>query len=74
MIGYLEAGERGLSLKWLCRLADALDTNVGMLAQFDPNDLSDDMIEIWATASNREKKQLVDIAKAIVQKTGTDGE
>lgn len=70
--------ERSLSLKWLRRLAPALDTNVGMLAQYDPNDLDDDMIEIWATASNRERKQLLDIAKTIVRadekKTGTDGE
>lgn len=72
MIGYLEAGERALSLKWARRLAPALDTNEGMLIQYDPNDLDDDLIEIWATASNRERKQLLDIARTIVRKTGTD--
>lgn len=66
MIGYLEAGERGLSLKWLRRLAPALDTNVGMLAQYDPNDISADLIEIWATLSTREQRQLLEIAKLVV--------
>lgn len=66
MIHYLESGERGLSLKWMRRLADALDTNVGMLAQFDPNDLDRDAIEIWATASNRDRRKILEIAKLIV--------
>lgn len=77
MISYLEAGERGLSLKWLRRLAPALDTNVGMLAQYDPNDLSADLIEIWATLSTREQGRLLEIAKLVVsdggKKDGTHG-
>ena len=76
MIGYLETGERGLSLKWLRRLAPALDINAGMLAQYDPADLSDDIIEIWAKASNRDRKRLVELAKLIVEndaQTGTNG-
>lgn len=74
MISYLETGERGLSLKWLRRLAPALDTNVGMLAQYDPNDLSEDLIEIWATVSIREQRKITDIAKLIVaEKDGTNG-
>lgn len=77
MIGYLETGERGLSLKWLRRLAPALDTNVGMLAQFDPNDLDNDLIEIWATASNRDKRKIVEVSKLVIssdgQKDGTRG-
>lgn len=71
MIQYLERGERGLSAKWLRRLAPALDTTPGMILDHDPNDLDSDVIEIWATASNREKKQLAEIARALV-KTGTD--
>lgn len=70
-IAYLESGERGLSAKWLRKLAAALDTTSGMLLDHDPNDLDSDMIEIWATASNRQKKQLSEIAKTIL-KTGTD--
>lgn len=67
MIGYLESGERSLSLKWLRRLAPALDTNVGMLAQYDPNELDKDLIEIWATASTRDRAKVVEVAKLIVK-------
>lgn len=70
-IAYLESGERGLSAKWLRKLSVALDTTPGMLLDHDPNNLDSDMIEIWATASNRQKRQLAEIAKTIL-KTGTD--
>lgn len=72
-IAYLESGERGLSAKWLRKLSAALDTTPGMLLDHDPNDLDADIIEIWATASNRQKRQLAEIARTIL-KTGTDGE
>lgn len=73
MISYLESGERGLSLKWLRRLAPALDTNVGMLAQYDPRELDADLIDIWATVSTREQAKLVELAKLLVAKDGTNG-
>lgn len=73
MIGYLETGERSLSLKWLRRLAPALDTNVGMLAQYDPHDLDKDLIEIWATASTRDRAKVLEIAKLIVTDQPRDG-
>lgn len=73
MIGYLESGSRSLSLKWLRKLAAALDTNVGMLAQYDPNDLDKDLIEIWATVSTRDKAKILEIAKLIVTEKSKDG-
>jgi len=71
MIQYLESGERGLSAKWLRRLAPVLDTSSGMILDHNPYELDSDIIEIWATASNREKRQITDVAKAIL-KTGAD--
>lgn len=71
MIQYLEKGERALSAKWLRRLAPVLDTTPGMILDHNPNALDRDILEIWATASNREKRQIADIAKAILR-TGTD--
>lgn len=71
MIQYLESGERGLSAKWLRKLAPALNTTSGMILEHDPYELDSDIIEIWATASNREKRQIADIAKAILS-TGTE--
>jgi transcriptional regulator with XRE-family HTH domain len=71
MIGYLESGERGLSAKWLRRLAPALDTTAGMLLDHDPRELDSDVIDIWAHADRRQKSQISEIAKAIVR-TGTN--
>jgi transcriptional regulator with XRE-family HTH domain len=71
MIGYLESGERGLSAKWLRRLAPALDTTPGMLLDHDPSQLDSDIIDIWAHAGERERRQISDIAKTLLR-TGTD--
>lgn len=71
MIGYLESGERGLSAKWLRRLAPALDTTAGMLLDHDPRELDSDVIDIWAHADRRQKSQISEIAKTIVR-TGTN--
>lgn len=72
MIGYLESGERGLSAKWLRRLAPALETTPGLLLDHDPNTLDSDLLEIWLASSTREKKQISEVAKTLVA-TGTDG-
>ncbi len=39
VIGLLESGERGLSDKWLNKLAPALGTRPGFLLEFDPNEV-----------------------------------
>jgi len=72
MVGYLENGERGLSAKWLRKLADALDTSPGMILDHDPAELDSDILEIWATASNRLKRQISEIAKTLLR-DGTTG-
>jgi plasmid maintenance system antidote protein VapI len=61
-----------LSAKWLRRIAPHLDTTPGMLLDHDPRDLDADIVEIWAEADKRQKRQLTDIAKTIVG-TGTNG-
>jgi transcriptional regulator with XRE-family HTH domain len=72
MIGYLESGERGLSAKWLRKLAPALDTTPGLLLDHDPAELDSDIIDIWAHADKRQKAQLSEIAKTLTR-TGTSG-
>jgi transcriptional regulator with XRE-family HTH domain len=72
MIGYLESGERGLSAKWLRKLAPALDTTPGLLLDHDPAELDSDIIDIWAHADRRQKAQLSEIAKTLTR-TGTSG-
>ena len=72
VISMLESGDRGLSAKWLRRLAPALDTTPGMLLDHDPRDLDTDVLEIWVSAGKREQRQITEIAKTIVR-DGTDG-
>lgn len=72
MIGYLESGERGLSAKWLRKLAPALATQPGHILEHDPNMLPTDIVEIWFNASPDERRQLVKVAQAIVR-DGTNG-
>lgn len=72
VISMLEAGERGLSAKWLRKLAPLLDTTPGHLLDLDPGEIDADVIDIWATASSRQRAQIVQIAKTIVH-TGTEG-
>ena len=73
MVSDLANSKRALSAKWLRRIAPHLNTTPGMLLDHDPNDLDSDMIEVWATASNRQRRQINEIAKTIL-KTGTDGD
>lgn len=69
MIQYLENGERGLSLKWLRRLADALDTTPGHLADHLPDQA--EVLSFWSQKLNRDElRQLSNIAEAL-KKTGT---
>jgi transcriptional regulator with XRE-family HTH domain len=69
---YLENGERGLSLKWLRRLAPALGINVGWLAEHNPDDIHPDLIEIWRTATDGQRRQISKIAQTILM-DGTNG-
>lgn len=72
MIGYLESGDRGLSAKWLRRLAKALNTTSGMVLEHNPFELDSDVVDIWVRANERERRQISDIAKTLVR-TGTEG-
>lgn len=71
VISMLEAGERGLSAKWLRKLAPALNTTPGHLLDHNPADLSADIIDIWMHADPGQRRQLSDIARALVR-TGTN--
>lgn len=67
MISMLESADRGMSAKWLRRLAPALDTTPGMLLDHSPFELSADVVDIWTKADTRQKQQLSEIAKTLVR-------
>jgi transcriptional regulator with XRE-family HTH domain len=67
VISMLESGDRGLSAKWLRKLAPALMITPGHLLDHDPNDLPTDILEIWMSADPEQKRRLVDVAKALTR-------
>lgn len=71
VISMLESGDRGLSAKWLRKLAPALRTTPGHLLDHDPTTLPTDIVEIWINADPDQQRQLVDVARAVVR-NGTD--
>ena len=64
VISLLESGERGLSDKWLRRLAPVLGTSSGHLLDVDPHDISTDILEIWAEIPEDRREQARDVLKA----------
>jgi transcriptional regulator with XRE-family HTH domain len=67
VIGLLESGERGLSDKWLRRLAPALGTTPGILLDHDPGDLDDDILALWAEVPRDRRHEIRDIIKVMIR-------
>lgn len=71
VISLLESGGRGLSDKWLRRLAPALGTRPGFLMEFAPEDANLEIVEAVVEIAPENRKQAIDILKTF--KTGTKG-
>ncbi|MEO8811606.1 MAG: helix-turn-helix transcriptional regulator [Caulobacteraceae bacterium] len=69
VISLLESGERGLSDKWLRRLAPVLATRPGHLLELDPADVSNEILDIWAEIPEDRREQARDVLKAFRLKT-----
>jgi transcriptional regulator with XRE-family HTH domain len=61
VIGLLESGERGLSDKWLRRLAPELGTTAGFLLDYAPEDIDRDLLEAVQQVSAEEKPRVLQI-------------
>lgn len=72
VISNLETGARGLSDKWLRRLAPALGTTPGMLLDHDPNDLPTNVLETWAAIPDEQRDQALKVLQSFMR-TGTNG-
>ena len=55
VISLLEAGKRGVSPKWLYRLAPILRTRPGALLDLNPHEIDTDIIEIWSDVPVEQK-------------------
>jgi len=69
MISMLETEQRGLSAKWLRRLAPALNTTPGHLLDLDPETVDTDVIDIWSAIADRDKERAKQVLLAF--RTGT---
>lgn len=70
VISLLESGLRGLSGKWLRRLAPVLETTPGHLLDHDPNDLPTDIIDIWSSIDERDRETAKRVLESF-RRTGT---
>jgi transcriptional regulator with XRE-family HTH domain len=71
VISMLESGNRGLSDKWLRKLAPVLETSPGMLLDHDPEDLPTDIIDIWSHIPDQDKATARRVLEGF-RRTGTD--
>lgn len=71
VISLLENGKRPLSDSWLRRLAEALDTRPGHIIDVDPNELDNDIVDIWTRIPERDREQAARVLRTFT-KTGTD--
>jgi transcriptional regulator with XRE-family HTH domain len=58
VISLLESGDRGLSDKWLRRLALPLKTTPGALLDFHPESVNEDMLEQWGRIRDTQTPRL----------------
>src|SRR5579859_549076 len=65
VISLLEAGERGLSDKWLRRLSPVLGTTPGHLLDMDPHDVDHDLIEIFNSMPKEMQEQAKSVLRAL---------
>lgn len=70
VISVLESGARGLSGKWLDKLAPALGTRPGWLLEFDPNDANLEVVQAFLEMPAEQKAQALRVINAL--KTGTN--
>lgn len=63
VIGHLESGERGLSDKWLRRLAPALGTTPGFLLDHSPDDLDAEYMDAAMSVPSDVRPQVLEILK-----------
>lgn len=70
VISHLETEKRGLSAKWLYRLAPALGTTPGLLLDRDPTDPNSELLEIWASIPEERREQALQVLAIFGRKVG----
>ncbi len=63
VISLLESGDRGLSDKWLRKLAPVLGTRPGHLLEVDPAETDNDVLEIWSDIPEDRRTQALEVLR-----------
>lgn len=65
VIQAIESGARGLSDKWLRKLAPALGTSPGFLLDHDPTDVATDFLDVWAQVPDDRKAEALEMLQIL---------
>lgn len=65
VIQAIESGQRGLSDKWLRRLAPALGTTPGFLLDYDPERLPTNFLDIWNEVPDERKSEALEMLQIL---------
>jgi transcriptional regulator with XRE-family HTH domain len=72
VISLLENEKRPLSSKWLRKFAEALKTKPGYILDYDPNEINDDIFDIWDRIAAGDRSQAAKVLDTFTR-TGTKG-
>src|SRR5690606_15035766 len=67
VISLLESSERGLSAKWLRRLAPPLKTRPGILLDCHPDDLDTEFLRSYEEADPKMKRRIAKVVSSIME-------
>lgn len=70
VISELESSTKGLSNKWLGRLAPVLKTTKGAILDFHPNLVDMEMLQYFLGVGSQDRDQAIKILKTFNKKTG----
>jgi len=65
MVGYLESAKRGLTAKWLRRIARALNTTPGLLLDHAPSAVPSELVQEWVGANEDQRAQIIGVVQAL---------
>jgi transcriptional regulator with XRE-family HTH domain len=65
VISLLENGQRGLSASWLHRLAPVLKTSPGFLLDYQPDDLTTEMMNLWSNIPEQNLPKAIAVLRSL---------
>jgi len=73
VISLLESGDRGLSDKWLHKLAVPLKTRPGFILDVDPNTMDTDFLDLLLDTPDEHRPQITNVIRVMFPKKPSKG-